>query len=111
MGLLRDTFRDRVVHENGKTLIPHPENPLDVRLHLWLARAFLHGDAADRALGNAIIPSVEFNHACHFCGVVSAVLLYDYAQLNLRRAVVDGQLMSTAVKLETRPPMELVEPS
>lgn len=73
--LIRAASRDRVVRENGKTCIPYVEHPEDLRTHLWLARAFLHGDKSDRALGNEMIASVEFKHACHFCGAASAVLI------------------------------------
>lgn len=75
LGLVRDAFRGRVVREDGKTVIPHPEDPGDKRLQLWLAQAFLLGDAADRALANELIPSIGFQHADHFCGVGAAVML------------------------------------
>ncbi|MFA6292102.1 MAG: hypothetical protein WC637_09990 [Victivallales bacterium] len=73
--LVRDLSRPRVLRENGKTVIPYVEHPDDLRAHLWLARAFLHGDKEDRKLANEMIASVEFKHACHFCGAASAVLL------------------------------------
>ncbi len=73
--LVRDASRANVVSENGKTVIPYVEHPDDVRTHLWLARAFLHGDEADCILANEMIASVEFAHACHFCGAAAATLL------------------------------------
>ena len=79
--LIRDDARAGVErHEDGTVIIPYVEHPEDKRTHLWYARAFLHGDDADRELGNELIASVEFDHACHFCGAASAVLLVEESE-------------------------------
>jgi hypothetical protein len=73
--LLREKLRARVVQHEGMTCIPYNEHPEDMRVHLWSARAFLHGSPDEQRLANALLASVEFRHADHFCGAASATLL------------------------------------
>ena len=51
----------------GGTLTDRFPDPTDKRLRLWIATALLAGDRKDQALGDAIIRSIHFTHACHFC--------------------------------------------
>ncbi|HEY3418021.1 MAG TPA: hypothetical protein VGM23_14175, partial [Armatimonadota bacterium] len=77
---VREITRERIVREEGKTYVPYYEldgslNLADTRVYLWIAEAYLHGTPEDRKLGNEMLASIEFNHACHFSGAGSATLL------------------------------------
>lgn len=83
--LLRDLYRSRMTHDTGGVLMPvqllgAAIDHADKRLNLWLARAFFHGSPADCQLANDLIVSIQFNHPCHFCAEVTAILLVAYAE-------------------------------
>ena len=53
----------------------------DTRLRLWIAGALLAGKREEQALGDGIIRSVGFNHACHFSMAWSMALLCRFDKL------------------------------
>ncbi len=66
--------------EDGR-VTDHFPHPGDNRLRLWIAGALLAGSADDQKLGDGIIRSVYFNHACHFCMAWTFSLLHRYESL------------------------------
>ena len=65
----------------GGTLTDRFPDPTDKRLRLWIATALLAGDRKDQALGDAIIRSIHFTHACHFCMAWTFAILCRYDQV------------------------------
>ncbi|MCC6581082.1 MAG: hypothetical protein IT440_11640 [Phycisphaeraceae bacterium] len=75
----RPVIHEHIRREGGRVTVDLNPHPHDKRLAMWMCRLLLLGDAADGKLANEILESLEFNHACHFCGAAAAVMLKEHS--------------------------------